>query len=113
MRDLYPSGWKPKIKRILLGIDSWIDFGLFRWAMGLREYWERFSTFMDRFHVAGWRRWLNEFTSEAATLGAVGLILMLALAIPAFRETSDSDWLKKSELAPRPCRRLGALRRDR
>ena len=24
---------------------------------------------------------------------------MLALAIPAFRETSDGDWLKKSELA--------------
>jgi penicillin-binding protein 1A len=28
-----------------------------------------------------------------------GLIVMLALAIPAFRETSDDDWLKKSELA--------------
>src|SRR5207248_10392832 len=26
-------------------------------------------------------------------------ILMLALAIPAFNETSDDDWLKKSELA--------------
>jgi penicillin-binding protein 1A len=25
--------------------------------------------------------------------------VMLALAIPAFRETSDDDWLKKSELA--------------
>ena len=24
---------------------------------------------------------------------------MLALAVPAFRETSDDDWLKKSELA--------------
>ena len=24
---------------------------------------------------------------------------MLALAIPAFHETSDDDWLKKSELA--------------
>jgi len=24
---------------------------------------------------------------------------MLTLAIPAFRETSDDDWLKKSELA--------------
>ena len=28
-----------------------------------------------------------------------GLVLMLALAIPAFRDTSDDDWLKKSELA--------------
>ena len=54
---------------------------------------------MDRFHVAGWRRVLNELASEGATLGTVGAILMLALAIPAFRETSDDDWLKKSELA--------------
>jgi penicillin-binding protein 1A len=27
------------------------------------------------------------------------VMVMLALAIPAFRETSDEDWLKKSELA--------------
>ena len=55
---------------------------------------------MDRFHVAGWRRWVFvEPLSEAATLGTGGLVVMLALAIPAFRETSDEDWLKKSELA--------------
>jgi penicillin-binding protein 1A len=55
---------------------------------------------MDRFHVAGWRRWyFVEPLSEALTLGTGGLVVMLALAIPAFRETSDDDWLKKSELA--------------
>ena len=54
---------------------------------------------MDRFHVAGWRRWLAELASEGATLGTAGAVLMLALAIPAFQETSDDDWLKKSELA--------------
>ena len=56
--------------------------------------------FMDRFHVGGWRRWVFvEPLSEGATLGAGGLVVMLALALPAFRETSDDDWLKKSELA--------------
>ena len=33
------------------------------------------------------------------TMGTAGAILLLALAIPAFHETSDDDWLKKSELA--------------
>src|SRR5688572_27722430 len=65
----------------------------------LREGYERFSAFMDRFHVAGWRRLLVEGASEGATLGLGGLILMLTLALPAFQETSDDDWLKKSELA--------------
>jgi penicillin-binding protein 1A len=37
--------------------------------------------------------------SEAATLGLGGMVLMLILAIPAFRETADEDWLKKSDLA--------------
>ena len=99
MRDLFPEHWKRSIKRFLLGLDAWIDFSLFRSASGARESYERFSTFMDRFHVSGWRRWLNELLSESATLGAFGLVVLLALAIPAFRETSDDDWLKKSELA--------------
>jgi penicillin-binding protein 1A len=55
---------------------------------------------MDRFHVAGWRRWcLVEPISEGLTWGTGGLLVMLVLAIPAFRETSDDDWLKRSELA--------------
>ena len=73
---------------------------MFRSGSASRELFERFSDFMDRFHVAGWRRWLMvEPLSEAATLGLGGLILMLALAMPAFQETSDEDWLKKSEIA--------------
>ncbi|MBO0751758.1 MAG: PBP1A family penicillin-binding protein, partial [Bradyrhizobiaceae bacterium] len=65
-----------------------------------REGYERYRDFMDRFHVAGWRRWLLvEPLSELATLGMGGLLLSLALAVPAFRETADDDWLKKSELA--------------
>ena len=99
MRDLFPADWKPKFKKLLLGFDARVDSSLFRSFTGLRDTYERFSTFMDRFHVAGWRRALNELVSEAATLGTAGAILMLALAIPAFHETSDDDWLKKSELA--------------
>ncbi|WP_370455266.1 transglycosylase domain-containing protein [Pseudolabrys sp. FHR47] len=83
----------------MLAIDAFVDFGVFRSAAGLRESYERFSTFMDRFHVAGWRRWGVEFASEGATLGLAGGVLMLALAVPAFQMTQDDDWLKKSELA--------------
>ena len=48
---------------------------------------------------AGGAGLLVEPLSEMATLGTGGLILMLTLAIPAIRQTSDDDWLKKSELA--------------
>jgi penicillin-binding protein 1A len=84
----------------MLDLDARIDSGLFSSGRGLRELYERFSSFMDRFYVGRWKRWVFiEPLSEAATLGLAGLILLLALAVPAFRETADEDWLKKSDLA--------------
>src|SRR6266705_2091807 len=84
----------------MLDFDARIDSTLFSSGKGARELYERYSTFMDRFYVGRWKRWVFiEPLSEAATIGLGGLILMLALAIPAFRETSDEDWLKKSDLA--------------
>jgi penicillin-binding protein 1A len=92
--------WRPRLKRLLLDIDARIDSAIFQAAKWTREIYERFTAFMDRAHVAGWRRWLLvEPLSEMATLGTGGLLLLLALAIPAFRQTSDDDWLKKSDLA--------------
>jgi penicillin-binding protein 1A len=92
--------WKVKLRRFLLDLDARIDFGMYQAKTWGRELYERFTVFMDRFHVAGWRRWyFVEPVSEALTLGNAGLLVLLALAIPAFRETADDDWLKKSELA--------------
>jgi len=104
LRDLFhdneSGSWKAWWRRFFLDLDSRIDFGLYQAKTWGRELYERFTVFMDRFHVAGWRRWyFVEPISEALSLGSGGLMVMLALAIPAFRETSDDDWLKKSELA--------------
>ena len=93
-------GWKARLRRLLLDFDSRLDFGVFQGGSWSRELFERFSDFMDRFHLAGWRRWLLiEPFSEAATFGACGLVLMLTLASPAFLDTTDPDWLRKSEIA--------------
>jgi penicillin-binding protein 1A len=101
--DFFPDpgdDWRLKLRRLLLDFDARIDFAVFQSGKWARELYERFTAIMDYFHIAGWRRWLIiEPLSEAATWATAGLLLMLALAIPAFRETSDEDWLKKSELA--------------
>src|SRR5690606_19923770 len=89
-----------RIRHRLLDFDAWIDSTLFSSAVGVRELYERFSAFMDRFHVGRWKRWvIIEPLSEAATMGFAGLLVLLALAQPAFRETADEDWLKKADLA--------------
>ena len=95
----WKARWRAWIGRILLDSDARIDSAVFQTGRYIADVYERYSAFMDRFHVSGWRRGAVEVLSEAATVGAAGLILMLALAIPAMDETSDDDWLKKSELA--------------
>ena len=103
MTDRFPDPgeeWRPKLKRLLLDIDARIDSAIFQSGKWSREIYERFTAIMDHAHVGGWRRWLLvEPFSEMTTLGTAGLCLMLALAIPSFRQTSDDDWLKKSDLA--------------
>jgi penicillin-binding protein 1A len=100
VRQIIPPHLKTKVRNFFLDLDARIDSSLFSSAKGMRELYERYSTFMDRFYVGRWKRWVFiEPLSEAATLGLGGLVLLLALAIPAFRETADEDWLKKSDLA--------------
>ncbi|WP_448042431.1 transglycosylase domain-containing protein [Bradyrhizobium liaoningense] len=100
MRQIIPPHWKQRVRNFFLDLDARIDSSLFSSAKGIRELYERYSTFMDRFYVGRWKRWVFiEPLSEAATLGLGGLVVMLTLAIPAFRETADEDWLKKSDLA--------------
>ena len=95
-RQIIPQRWKTKVRHFFLDLDARIDSTLFSSGKGARELYERYSTFMDRFYVGRWKRWVFiEPLSEAATLGLGGLLLMLALAVPAFRETADEDWLKK------------------
>jgi penicillin-binding protein 1A len=99
VRDLFPHDWKPRFRRFLLDLDARIDSGLFQTSAWTREFYERYSTFMDRFHVSRWKRVVIELVSDGVTAGTVGLVLLLALAMPAFQETTDEDWLKKSDLA--------------
>src|SRR6201986_1919715 len=100
VRQILPPSWKQKIQHFFLDLDARIDSTLFSSAKGARELFERYSTFMDRFYVGRWKRWVFiEPLSEAATIGLAGMVLMLALAVPAFRETADEDWLKRSDLA--------------
>ncbi len=58
MRDLFtndqrPDGWRTKLSRFFLDLDARIDSGLYHARRWGRELYERFTVFMDRFHVAG------------------------------------------------------------
>jgi penicillin-binding protein 1A len=72
-----------------LGLDSRLDSTLAESWAAIRDYWNAGTSFFARFKLTGWRRLANEAGSEAFTLGMGGLVVMFALAIPAFREFDE------------------------
>ena len=88
-----------RLSRVLLDFDSRVDSSLYGAGVMARAAYTSFSSRMDQLHVSGFARFGVEAACEGLTLGLGGAILALALAIPAFRETSDNDWLKKQDLA--------------
>lgn len=86
------------VQNALLAFDSWLDSAFFQSSANMRERYARFSAFMDRFYVAGFKWFAVEAACETLTLGLGAAIVALALAQPAFNETTE-DWLKKQDIA--------------
>ncbi|QLF69847.1 PBP1A family penicillin-binding protein [Peteryoungia desertarenae] len=90
---------KPRLKRhIFLQIDSWIDSSLWNAGYRLVEMWEEITIFSRRFRVRGFKKLLVELSSEAATLGTAGAVVLLMLAQPALEETAK-DWRNHDNFA--------------
>ena len=81
-----------RLKRWLLAFDAWVDTFFYNVMRYSGKALEAYSARLERFNVRGPKRLLPEFGSDAMTFGTLGAILMLALAVPAFEETSE-DWL--------------------
>lgn len=82
----------------LIGLDAWIDSTLYRLRFYCAEAWENFTIFSHRFRVKGFRRFIVEILDEAVTLGVIGAVIMLALALPAFEQTKK-DWRTQDDYA--------------
>ncbi len=97
-RKVRTSRIATRLSRAMLALDAWLNTSFFEGGRSFAGTYEDFSAFMERFHVDGWRRAAVDLASEGLTLGLAASVFAVALAIPAFRETSE-DWLKKQDLA--------------
>jgi penicillin-binding protein 1A len=82
-----------------LRLDSWIDSTLSSLLERSRDRYNAASSFFARFRLTGWRRVLNELASESLTLGVGGLALVYALALPAFKEIDEKNWLAMDQFS--------------
>ncbi len=76
-----------------LGLDSRIDSTISSTIERTAETWSAWSSWFARFRLTGWKRFGNEMVSEAFTLGAGGVLVLFALALPALQEFDESKFL--------------------
>lgn len=97
MQDpFYTKEKKRKPKAGMLAADAWLDSSLYEFWQTLGRGYTRYQDFMSRFHVSGIRRFFVEILSDAFSFGAIGAVLMTALALPAF-DIIDRGAFNKAE----------------
>ena len=88
-----PARFGERVRRAMLAADAWIDTAVYRAGTGLVEWYRRYSLVLRVFRVRGFKRLLFDIVGDGATLGAIGSILMLTLALPAM-DVTRTDWRK-------------------
>ena len=91
MRDPFRNTRQRRRSIRLIDIDAWIDSSLFQAGRSVAGRFGAFSLFMRRFRVTGWKRGVFEVLGDGLTIFVGGMVLMLALALPAF-DATRTDW---------------------
>lgn len=91
---------KPEHRRRFgfIEIDAAVDSAIYRLGAIILDGFARYELFTRRFRVTGWVKALVDVADDAMTAGAVGAVLMLALAQPAMLE-AKKDWRAKGDYA--------------
>jgi penicillin-binding protein 1A len=88
-----------EVARRLLAIDAFIDSAVYQTERRALGVLRTIAAASDRLHLAGLAKLVVEALCEGANAGLAALVVVLTLAQPAFRLTSDEDWLKRQDLA--------------
>nr|WP_249327828.1 PBP1A family penicillin-binding protein [Devosia litorisediminis] len=81
----------------MLAADAWLDSSLYEFGQSLGRGWTRFQDFMSIFHVSGFKRLFVEIVSDGLSFFAIGCVLMVALAVPAFDATATGEFNKAED----------------
>jgi penicillin-binding protein 1A len=92
VQDPFYTKEKRARKSGMLAADAWLDSSLYELGQSLGRGYTRFQDFMSIFRVSGIKRLLVEILSDAFSFGAIGAVLMTALALPAFDITATGEF---------------------
>ena len=87
------------IARALLAVDALVDSSMFNAQRRTLRVLQRIAAASESLRVTGLAKASIDLTCEGLNVGFVGLVVVIALGLPAYRETADDDWLKRQDLA--------------
>lgn len=99
MQDPFYNKRKKQKHNRLLDADAWLDSSLYDFFNALGRAYTRFQDRMSWFHVTGIKRLFVELLSDGLSFAAIGAVLMLALALPAFDVTASGEFNRAEDYA--------------
>lgn len=92
MQDPFYTKQKRAKKSSMLAADAWLDSSLYDMVQSAGRGWTRLQDAMAIFRTRGIIRLLVELLSDAFSFGAIGCVIMVALALPAFDVTANGEF---------------------
>ncbi|WMT91235.1 PBP1A family penicillin-binding protein [Pelagibacterium sp. H642] len=93
MQDpFYSKQKRSKGKNRLLEADAWLDSFLYDGMRSTGRVYTKIQDFFSLFSVRGISRFLVEIASDALSFGAMGAVLMVALALSAMDATASGEF---------------------
>ncbi|MHB1110981.1 MAG: transglycosylase domain-containing protein [Devosia sp.] len=99
MQDPFYHKEKRRKKARMLDADAWLDSAMYEFWQSLGRGYTRIQDFFSIFHVSGFKRFFVEIFSDALSFGAIGAVLMTALALPAFDATATGQYNKAEDIS--------------
>ena len=99
MQDPFYHKEKRRKKARMLDADAWLDSAMYEFWQSLGRGYTRIQDFFSIFHVSGFKRFFVEIFSDALSFGAIGAVLMTALALPAFDATASGQYNEAEDIS--------------
>ncbi len=99
MQDPFYHKEKRRKKTRMLAADAWLDSALYEFGQSLGRGYTQVEDFFSRFRVSGIKRLFVEILSDGLSFFAIGMVLVTALALPAFDATASGRFNKAEDFA--------------
>jgi penicillin-binding protein 1A len=83
----------------MLEADAWLDSALYEFWKSLGRGYRHVEDFFAHFRIRGLLRLFVELISDGASFLAIGLVLVVALAMPAFKAVESGNFNKPEDIA--------------